>query len=815
MFKNYIPFNLCVVAVLIAGCRLSGAEKAMVNGTVTDPSGAVVVNAQVTLHQVTGSAVLRANCDKQGKFSFEDVAAGDYLLDASAPGLSAAEVRSVHVDGESQTVPIRLVASTVKTQISVTAADAPQSVDQVSKALDVVTAESAEQRGIFSVADAIRFVPGLRVSEHGGPGSFTTIQTRGLRVTDTAVLIDGFPFRDVTSVHDEASAFIGDLMMVDTSRIEVLRGSGSSLYGSNSMSGTVNIITDAGGGPLHGDVDVQGGGLGLFRGLAQMTGGVKENRLTYSAGVSRLDVTRGVDDAGAVRGWSGHAGVQYALTPSMHAGVDFWGNSDFLQLNVSPQGSLAAPLTGIIPAIPLSYSQMKLADQNLLYTLGNATFVPSLGDPDAGRYSHFINSLFRFDQELNPRLSYRIAYGISSTDRNNTDGPGGPDIGFEFQPLFNTSDRYAGRLDTLQARLNYDFNAHQILTAGYEFSQEQYLNVTSDQNPDLTARVYDSTQARQRFQSGDLQDQIRLLRGRVQILLSGRITGVSLDAPRIIGGTSPYSGTSISSPDNAYTGDASLSYLVARTATKLRAHAGNSYRTPSIYERFGGYFYGGAYFAAGDPRLSPERAVSGDFGFDQYLWHEHLKVSATYFYSHLQQVIGFLDFPPGYVDPYGRTGGYYNTGGGTARGVEISGEFKPARSTTVNASYVHTNSQDRVSEYYTGTGVDPLQTPRILPNEVKIVAMQQIGKRIDVAADFDGGSPYLYPIFGFLASGSTAYRFDGPRQLGLSAGYTVPVSERSSARVYVRVYNTLDQDYYEDGFRTPHRWASGGVRFTF
>ena len=51
-----------------------------------------------------------------------------------------------------------------------------------------------------------------------------------------------------------------------------------------------------------------------------------------------------------------------------------------------------------------------------------------------------------------------------------------------------------------------------------------------------------------------------------------------------------------------------------------------------------------------------------DFGFDQYLFRQLLKVSGTYFYSHLQQVIGYLDFPPGYVDPYGRTGGYYNTG---------------------------------------------------------------------------------------------------------------------------------------------------------
>ena len=120
------------------------------------------------------------------------------------------------------------------------------------KGLDIVNVAEAERRGLFSIPEAVRFVPGLRVSARGSPGSFTTIQTRGLGVTDTNTLIDGFPFRDVTSIQDEASAFIGDLLLVDSARIEVLRGSGSSLYGSNSMSGTVNIITDPGGGPTHG-----------------------------------------------------------------------------------------------------------------------------------------------------------------------------------------------------------------------------------------------------------------------------------------------------------------------------------------------------------------------------------------------------------------------------------------------------------------------------------------------------------------------------------------------------------------------------------
>ena len=768
----------------------ASSATATLTGTVDDSSGAAVAAAAINLHQRAGSAVLTTRSDASGEFSFTDVTPGEYLLDASARDLSLQKPQSlILTPGKTTKVSLRLVISALKAQVSVTAADAPQSVDQISKQLDVVNTSEAERRGLLSVSDAVRFIPGLRVSTRGGPGAFTTIQTRGLRVTDTAILIDGFPFRDPTSVQNEASAYIGDLLLVDSSRIEVLQGSGSSLYGSNSMSGTVNIITDPGGGPLRGDVDLQGGGLGLFHGVARLASGALHNKLTYSGGLSRLNVTRGVDDAGSARDWSGQGTVSYALRSNMRLIADLFGNGGFLQENVSPTPAPTSPLMGIIPAVPFG------------------TFVPSLGDPDAGRYSHFINSLFRFQHEINSHLSYRLAYGMVDTVRDNTDGPGGPGL---FQPLFNTSDRYAGRVDTVQARINYLPGAHQVITAGYEFQQEHYLNLSTDENPDPAQRAFYRTDARQRSNAAFAQDELRLIGNRLNILLSARFTQASLDQPAFVGGgPSPYASSRLPKPPAAYTGDASLSYFLRSSSTKFRAHAGNSFRLPSLFERFGGFLFQGFDFAYGDPRLSPERAVSIDFGFDQYLFQEHLKISATHFYSHLQQVIGFLDFPPGFIDPYGRTAGYYNTAGGIARGVELSGEFRPNARTAIFASYTYTNAQDRVSQYYTGTGSAPLQSPRILPHYATLIATRQLGNHFDLAADFDGGSDYLYPLYGY------AYRFAGPHQLGLSAGYSVHLTERTAARFYVRVSNALGQNYYEDGFRTPSRWAVGGIHFSF
>ena len=804
---------LCLGALLAIGGLLAAAETGTVRGSVQDASGAAVSGAVVSLHQLAGSALLKTASDPSGRYLLANVAAGEYLLNASAPGLSAARVVTIALaPGESRTIPIQLIVSSVRTEVSVTAASEPQSLDQVSKALDVVNVPQAETRGLFSVSDAVRFVPGLRVTISGGPGALTTIQSRGLPPEDTGILFDGFRFRDPSSPKGDATAQIGDLLLIDSSRIEVLRGSGSSLYGTNSVAGTVNVLTDTGGAPLHGDVDFQGGGLGLFRGLAKVAGGAFDNRLTYSAGLAHLNVTDGVDSAGAARNWSGQGGLLYALTPHIRIGLTEFAKTGFLQDQLSPAATATAPTVGIIPAIALTTAQIHLADANLPYDPGSATFIPALGDPDAGVYSRFTATLLRFEQEVNSRLSYRVAFNFVDSIRDNTNGPAGPG----HQPLFNTSDRYTGRVGTLQARVNYLLGSHQVLTAGYEFEQEHYLDLSTDQNPDPTARAYFRTDATQRSNAVFAQDEIRLLSGRLQILLSGRFTAASLHQPKFINAPSAYAGLQLPSPPAAYTGDASLAYFLRSTSTKLRAHVGNSFRLPSLYERFGESVFEGYASVYGDPRLSPERTVSGDVGVDQYLFHEHLKVSATYFYAHLQQVIGFEDFPLNYVDPYGRFYGYYNTGGGISRGAELSGDFHPTTRTTINASYTYTNARDRISQYYTGTAFNPLQSVRILPHDVKIVALQQLGRSVDVSMDFEGGSNFLFPLYG-PASGNNgyAYQFAGPRQLGLAAGYSIPLKDRLRARLYVRVSNALDQSYYENAFRTPGRWAVAGVRLSF
>jgi vitamin B12 transporter len=220
------------------------------------------------------------------------------------------------------------------------------------------------------------------------------------------------------------------------------------------------------------------------------------------------------------------------------------------------------------------------------------------------------------------------------------------------------------------------------------------------------------------------------------------------------------------------------------------------------------------FSAYGDPRLSPERAISMDVGFDQYFDSDRVKVSASYFYTRLQETIAY---DPGILvnpatDPYGRFGGYYNTPGGIARGVEVSAEGKLAHGLTVRGGWTYTNSIDRISEYSDGQ----LQTPRIWPQTFTLMAMKSFGRHWDTEVDFLAGSRLLIKLYNSLPPyNALAYSFAGPRKLNASIGYSRPLNERIKMRIYTRLETLANQSYFEDGFQTPGFVAKGGVQFSF
>jgi outer membrane receptor protein involved in Fe transport len=248
---------------------------------------------------------------------------------------------------------------------------------------------------------------------------------------------------------------------------------------------------------------------------------------------------------------------------------------------------------------------------------------------------------------------------------------------------------------------------------------------------------------------------------------------------------------------------------VAR-GTKLRAHTGNGYRSPSIFERFGSSFsdFDGLFTPLGDPRLRPERTVAVDGGIDQYLFGQKLKLSGTWFYTNLQETILFdsSGFLVPSRDPFGRSSGYINTGGGIARGGEFAAEASPMATLKLRAAYTYTNADVRRS---TVRDRDFFEMPFVSPHQFSLVATQRIGRRLELIGDVWIASRHP-AIFS-----SRAFLFDGPRKIDLVANYTIPVTDRSRVRLYGKVMNILDWSYLEGGYRVPGRWGIGGVSWEF
>lgn len=793
-------------------------EGAVISGVVKDTQGRAIPDASVKLYRQSSASAVRSVTDESGGFRFERMAAGTFILEVDKENFRGFTSMIQVGRPDPARVDVVLELAGVNQSVLVTASAAPQQLDEISKAISVVGSEEIQNRNEFTLSEIVRTIPGVLITNGGGPGQNTSIRFRGLRADAAGVLVDGLRFRDASTISGDAASFVSALNFVDADRVEVLRGSASSLYGTNAVGGVVNVVTQEGGAPVHGDLQAEGGNIGFFRGRGAMAGGAFGNRLKYSGGLLHLNMTRGVDGNDAYRSTGGQGFLRYDLTPTMSISGRLWASNDFVQLNISPTtfGVPADnfPAAGIIPAIPLPPAQVEILNAGGTPNWGNATFIPGRDDPDSRRSSNFYTTAFTFRHALNARANWQGSYQRVHTSRVFQDGPAGTG----FQPAAENYGRWVGDIDTFDIRGNAIVTPRLTLTGGYEFEREGYLDqqINHLPPPDL---VSVRTNITQYTHAGYLAAQMSFLERRLQLSFSGRAQAFRLSRPEFetTGTANNYATAPIAPPKNALTGDFSVAYLISRTSTKLRAHAGNAYRAPSLYERFGGGFSANPvtgvvdFTAYGDPRLAPDRYNSVDGGIDQYLFNNRLRISGTYFYTRVVSVTGF-DFS-GFInpatDPYFRSMGYFNGPGGISRGFELGVEARPVRSLTISGAYTYArvgqDSPASVANFHRVFG-----TPE---NVVALVATKQWTRRFDTTVDLLHSSLY-YTGF-FAGTGSRAFEFPGFTKMDFGASYRFWDNEQKAARLYGKMENFLNQRYYQNGWLAPQATFVLGVRYGF
>ncbi|SDF00266.1 TonB-dependent receptor plug domain-containing protein [Sporolituus thermophilus] len=150
-------------------------------------------------------------------------------------------------------------------QITVTAARVPQALASTPADVTVITGEQLEQKGARNLADALEGVPGVVVKKQGGAGEFATVY---INDSDrTVVMVDGKRLNlPQGAAYGRGPLDFSTIIGLDNiERIEVVRGGGSTLYGSDAVGGVINIITKKGAGSVKTILDIGGGNNGTFR----------------------------------------------------------------------------------------------------------------------------------------------------------------------------------------------------------------------------------------------------------------------------------------------------------------------------------------------------------------------------------------------------------------------------------------------------------------------------------------------------------------------------------------------------------------------
>lgn len=254
---------------------------ASVTGCVQDPSHAVIRGAAVNLAGSDSSRRRQTQTDEKGCFEFKDVKPGNYRLRVLAEAFTPYE-KDLVAESPVEVDTIVLEIETVKATAIVTATRSLASTSNVASSVDVIDRAQIEASHVDQLSDLLRNAAGLSVVRTGPPGGITSLFTRGGESDYTKILIDGIPVNQPGGAYDFAH-----LPTDNISRVEVVRGAQSALFGSDAITGVVQMFTRPGAGAPEGDYSIEGGNYGTLKQSAGLRGAWK--KVDWSNTFSRLD----------------------------------------------------------------------------------------------------------------------------------------------------------------------------------------------------------------------------------------------------------------------------------------------------------------------------------------------------------------------------------------------------------------------------------------------------------------------------------------------------------------------------------------------
>jgi len=600
---------------------------------------------------------------------------------------------------------VLLITTPTRTNISIS--DAPAAVT-------VVTTKEIKAKNASRIGDVLDQVPSLYLRGGAFGQSQGTIGTsgmslRGVDQNKTLVLLDGQPIQDASSGKVEWRVpFVEDI-----SRIEVVPGAFSSLYGSNAIGGVINIITKLpdrheftakvkkGWGDASGEDasvyfrDKMDNGLGIAAGLGYQERDSYVNDfvtkasscppppaactpLTPVTGWQAITTREGapvylIGDLGTVP-WNAAnatAKLSYDLndTDKIFTGINYQQtNLYYSQFNTY----LRDATTGA----PISSGLLDINGQAVNLTNFDFTLWSSMPlHESATRYFVGYDGRIGNDYELKidvARIRREYSFTFASPAATWNSGPGS---------LYDTPN--TGLDGTIQ--LSFPVGSRQILVTGlamHNDSVNQKIYSLSDwRNPETKTGLGNYYNGDSTTTSIFAQDEISAADA-LTVYLGGRLDNWKTSGDSLNSSATPPYTLYPTRNATAFSPKLSVVYKPTEDAT-FRASFGRSFRAPANQDLYTSSTSRGRT-TMGDPNLQPERGNTWELG-SEYRITANSKVTATYYETRLSNLIYLQQVSP-------TLSLRINAGKARIRGIELSASSKLTGWLDLDANYAYIDS---------------------------------------------------------------------------------------------------------------------------
>ena len=652
-----------LVAVLfgVAQNHVMAQVQAVLTGTVVDALGARLDGATVTLLR-DGRKVQEGKSGSDGTFSFTGLAPDRYQVQASMPGFQSKTTEAVFVgQGRSVSLEVALEIGPLQQDVVVTAGATEQLHARTGAPITVIDEAIIESINKLDVLEALRLVPASQIVQVGQRGGPTSLFLRGGESNFTKVLIDGIPANDIGGGFD-----FSQLTIASVERIEVLRQTNSVIYGSDALTGVVNISTRRGTSRVPAlDYAIDGGNLGTFNNALSFGGAYK--RFDYFSQYSYYTTDNDTPNSGYRNGtYAGRFGA------AVGNGTNVYGTVRYLD---GRYGSANG------------FDLFRIADDSVSDT--NQMYVS-----------------VATDSQINPRWQTTVRFG--STDQESLYTNPSP-TGEYFDP-FGFGGNYLGQTVTLDGADGRTVTGQAILDYGGVYPQSYpsrtarrslFGQATFQATRDLAISAGGRFEHEAGYSDPDADPSDTrnnggaFVEGRATLINRVYISaGIGVEHNEVF--------------ETAYTPRLSVAAYLRNPSTeqvgetKVTLNIGKGIKAPSVYQGQNSLYalVTGTPAGAGVDPLGPEKSRGFDVGLEQALAAGRLRARIGYFNNTFENLLEFLSrtqlvsagVPPA-IAAATAFGAYINSASFDAQGIELSADAAVGASLRFGASYTYLDAE--------------------------------------------------------------------------------------------------------------------------